>query len=148
MRTHFFIILLCFLCTLDHTSLAQKATTFQNAQGKWGYKDKNGKVKIPAKYDYIRVASLKNSKRLIVIKDKKYALYTTDGNGITGFTYQMISVPNPDSQLILAKKSELYGYINSQGKTVLPFKYSNASNFKDGKANVWLNRRLFMIDTS
>ncbi len=57
-------------------------------------------------------------------------------NGLTTNTMQKYSDWDYKS---VERKYDIYGYIDNQGKIVIPYKYSDASSFKNGKAKVFIS---------
>ena len=50
--------------------------------------------------------------------------------------HNLIDFAELNSKLILAKKDELWGFINWKNEVIIPFDYSYASVFQNGKAKV------------
>lgn len=69
-----------------------------------------------------------------VSKDSKWALADTTGKAITAFSWDAIG--DTVSDYIPAKRGELWGYISTTGKTLIPFEFTQAGCFKDGIALV------------
>jgi hypothetical protein len=87
--------------------------------GKLGLLDKNGKEVIPCAYE---------SK-----KDE------------TGITYHSSFY---SEGLINVQKDGKYGYLNNANKIVIPFEFTNAKSFSNGKAEVTRNGKIEYIDKS
>lgn len=109
----------------------------------------NNKIYLPIQYNYITPLYHKSKKGpLIVTKGDKQALYTLEGEALTGFEYDLIEIQIKRNLPIPAKKGEFYGYINQDGKQLIPFRYSKASNFFKNKAKVTLKGKPYDIDVS
>ncbi|MDL2299619.1 WG repeat-containing protein, partial [Bacteroides sp. OttesenSCG-928-E20] len=51
-------------------------------------------------------------------------------------------------RLILVTLNDKYGFVNEQGKEVVPCKYNDANSLQDGIANVCSNNKWGIIDAS
>ncbi|MBN1182029.1 MAG: WG repeat-containing protein [Bacteroidales bacterium] len=126
--------------------------------GKFGLVDSNGTEVIAPIYDNIKPL---NNRYVGVCKDKKWAIANNEGNIITQFNYDWIDDNYYDEMLLVFKgKIEftydeyleyevyngLYGYVNLQGKEVIPCRYSEASGFYNGKASVIKDDNSFSIN--
>jgi hypothetical protein len=58
----------------------------------------------------------------------------------------LIDFKELNSELILAKKKELWGYINWSNDVVIPFQYSYGSVFQDGEAKVCKEGKYYIIN--
>ena len=131
---------------------------------KWGYIDKIGKEIVPLEYDAIRDFSeglamvCSNGKCGFVDKTGKEVIPLKYG-GAGGFSEGLakVSLNGPTNDKISAMALYIslgqiipgekpFGYIDINGKEVIPMKYENCGNFSDGKAKVKLNQREFFID--
>ncbi|MGJ1264789.1 WG repeat-containing protein [Sphingobacterium spiritivorum] len=132
----------------------------------YGCLTREGEVLIPAQYEYINefdgqfTAAMKDNKMGIInlkneivfpftyesiiqirnglfigIQDSKYYLqeFNKSNPTLSGYTYLEIGV---DNDIIVAEKDNLHGYIDKNGKVLIPFKYHLASAFSDGVAYV------------
>ena len=109
----------------------------------------NNKTYLPIQYDYILPLYHKAKKGpLRVTKNGKQALYTLQGKALTGFAYDLIEIQHKRDLPIPAKKGALYGYINQEGKQLIPFRYSEASSFYKNKAKVKLKGKPYDMDVS
>jgi DNA-binding transcriptional regulator/RsmH inhibitor MraZ len=99
----------------------------------YGLIDKNNKIIVPAKYNNIS----ENSSELFVVQDEKgkFNMYSISDKKILASKYDLIAL-GQDSDLILVQKNDKYGYINKEGKIVLPIQYTYATVFTDGFAIV------------
>lgn len=107
--------------------------------------DKNGKTILPAgRYDYafqatdgligvgkdtdnyamVGFISQKTGKEVIPLNYVSTGLYDI---GINSFSEGLVLMQKPD---------ETWGYLNNQGKTIIPFVYSSAEDFSEGLAAV------------
>jgi hypothetical protein len=94
----------------------------------------------------------KNSRIIFPIKKKfsefyevsKYGFIDSYGNPHFTSYFQFISEPQDD--LILIKKENLYGYFNLEGVKVIDFKYQEATDFSLGYASVKINNKWGVIN--
>ncbi len=110
---------------------------------KYGYINKQGKLVIPIIYAEVKDFSdslamvykdfwqVINHRGKTVMSDS--LLITEMHNNQGGYD---VEPPSFHNGLMLSRKENLYGYVNKQGKVVIPYKYKNALDFKDGIALV------------
>jgi len=120
-------------------------STFQKDE-KNGMLDAQGKEVVPAQYSYIADHT---ATHFIAVEGETYSLHTIKGQKsvITGL--QHISITD-EPNIFLALKGDKYGFLDQDGKVLIPFKYAYATIFTDGVATVSLDADLtdiFMIDT-
>ncbi len=84
-----------------------------------GLLGENGKILIPAIYDYIMPI---NDYLYLVEKNNQYAIFDKNGMDISGFVYNY-SIDYTKEPYITCKKSNKMGVIDSLGKTIIPFIY-------------------------
>jgi TonB family protein len=113
----------------------------------YGIVGAKGKIIVPIAYNYVApVNSQQLQAGFIVAKAQQYALLGANGKPLTGFDYTLMRPQTHTSQRILARKQKAYGYLDLQGKVAIPFEYSQAANFRKGKAKVELQGASFEID--
>ncbi|MCA5005080.1 WG repeat-containing protein [Sphingobacterium bovistauri] len=113
-----------------------------------GIIDENNKVIVPAKYNSIQ----ENSSTLFVNMDDKgiYSLHRISDGKELASKYDLISL-SQDSDLVLVQKNNKYGYVNKDGKIVIPIQYAYATVFTAGLAVVSNSEdfsEVFYIDTT
>ncbi len=108
---------------------------------KWGYKDENGNIVIPAKYD--EVENFSEGLALVKINGKWGFIDKTDKLVIPA-KYDD-AWPFSDG-LARVKINGKYGFIDKADKLVIPAKYDNAVGFSDGLASVKINGKWGFID--
>lgn len=105
---------------------------------KWGYIDQSGNVVVDFKYD--RTSTFSEGYGLVTIKKPEKKIYLINAKAEIVFEIpENISRMNPFSQglaVVKDKESRLYGYMDTKGEIVIPFKYSTAKNFSEGLAKV------------
>lgn len=101
--------------------------------GKWGYRNSNGDLLIPFKFEaaYRFVGDL-----AIVIFNSKYGMIDLLGNLAIPADYDFLE---PFSEgLSVARVGNKFGYIDKQNKIRHPFIFDDADSFEKGKAKVIL----------
>ena len=128
---------------------------------KCGYIDKTGKVVIPLIYetafdlkaDYavvqingIPVQIDKTGKELPLISEMGYVDRSTLNVIIPATDYQSGCGFTADGLAIIQSKNYLYGAINQNGNTVIPFKYNSITRLENGLYEVSSNRKFGIVD--
>ena len=111
--------------------------------GFWGALNKDGIMVIPFEYDEMMV----KRSYIVVVKDHLQGLFSAKGERILKAEYEFI-YPTFDDPYIMVRKLGKYGYVNHDGKTVIPIRYENARNFRFGRATVLLNDESYEINRS
>lgn len=88
--------------------------------GKWGMKDANGKILIPAKYDQVFDFTKKVAR---VGMDGKFGLVNYTGKQISEIIYDDLQFHY--FGLLKAKKDGSKGFLNYQGEMIVPIEFSN-----------------------
>lgn len=116
------------------TSLAEGYAIF-GVNNKYGLLNEKLETTVPAAYDYILqyndqyfVTSQDSSSKIIAIQTKEVVL--------EGF--KELYLANVANLFIASNDGQHYGYVNDAGETIIPFNFSYASPFIDGKASVIL----------
>lgn len=136
----------------------QNLTAFQGTNGKYGFKDQNGKEIVSPKYDRVKTFS-EGMAAVCIIENgtDKWGYINASGKEVTAFIY---GDALPFSEGLAAARplgknwDALYGFINKTGKLVIPHLYpfifdmnmSDGWRFINGKAKVYKDRRFFYID--
>lgn len=104
--------------------------------------DKTGKEILPAIYELVEW----NSERGIakVACDGLFGLCDRDGKELVPFIYRWMG--GTENDLILVFSEKHYGYIRQDGTAVIPFRYDDAYDFKDGTALVVRGGKSYKID--
>ncbi|MBI5540524.1 MAG: WG repeat-containing protein [Bacteroidia bacterium] len=145
---------------LIYISLDNHAQTyvfkFRAVKGKlWGYADINGKTIIEPQYpfcndfadngialvffvkyeygDFIRLNG-----EYIKPEPEEFSLNNIMGRAVQGYAEGFVAVKNNNK----------WGYLNSQGKIAIPFKYDEASYFNNGYAIVKSGKSFLVLDTT
>ena len=143
-HSQFFIItILSFLLP----ALAKSQLTLRSYKdtkiGKFGYKNKDGQVIIPAKYD--RVYGFIDG-LCIVSLDKKYGFIDETGKEITPIKYE--GTENFREERARVQLDKKWGFIDKTGKEIVSPVYQGADFFNEGLARVKLEDKWGFIDRS
>lgn len=112
--------------------------------GKWGYIDTTGEVVIPPKYD--DVERFNNGLAAVSI-GRKWGLI--DKNGEVKGKIEFDSIfNNEEMSLIRVNLDGMTGYINRDGKTVVPTKYNEVINYNDEAVVVRLKKKWGVCDST
>lgn len=108
------------------------------------YRDENN-GKEPTEWE--QVTEINNQGYGIISVGGYYGAINTEGEIIIPLEYDhLIDFKELESEIILAKKEELWGYINWKNEIIIPFEYSYASVFQDGEAKVCKNGKYYIIN--
>ncbi len=107
----------------------------------FGYKSKNGRIKIPAKYDHVFEFS---EDRAVVGNKFKYGIIDNKGEEVTELKYDEVSTFTEGMARV--RKDYKYGFINHSGEEIVPIIYDYADNFKNNFAWVYLNGKYGYIN--
>jgi hypothetical protein len=116
--------------------------------GKYGYKDRSGKIVIPTQFDFATDLFVEDM-AWVKVKDR-IGYINKQGKTIVSPQFDYFGgdgVGNFDSGLARVCLEGKCGYIDKTGKIVIPLKYNDAAQkFKDGLAWVKIGDRLGYID--
>lgn len=98
-----------------------------------GIIDSKNNIIVP--FNYNNISEVVGDKFIVVDEDYKYNLYSINEDKVA--TYDLIMYANEDNLFIVMHDSK-YGYIDGQGKVIIPLQYSYASSFYQGTAAVLL----------
>lgn len=114
-----------FVCS----AYTQSLVAFKDASGKYGFKNKSGKIVVPAKYDIVGVEMSEDfqfSEGFISVKlNGKWGFMDSTGKEIAAPKYDEVGFFR--SGYAEVKKNGKYGFINTAGKEVTPVKYQKIS---------------------
>lgn len=114
---------------------------FKDNNGKWGFKDENGHIVIPAKYDGITGFS----EGLSCVKSKEKWRFI-DKNDRVVLPGEYDEAHSFSEGLAAVKVNGKYGFIDKTGSLVIPAKYDSGFAFLEGLAAVKLNDKYGFID--
>jgi len=112
-------------CIYDKASDFSEGLAFVRKDDKYGYINADGKIVIPLIYTS---ANEFHSGLARVEKNKKVIYINRYGKEIFSLKYSPRDFSNG---MLLVKRKSRYGYFDTQGKLVIPYKYYNANNFED-----------------
>lgn len=135
-------ILAALLAFLALTGSAQALQKFMKYP-KWGYKNAAGGVVIKPKYNLAE----EFSEGLAAVAPKyDYGFIDETGQMVIKPGFADAGSFSEGLAGVRSKKEGLWGYIDKQGNTVVPFIYQQAFPFHNGKARVKINDKFGVID--
>jgi len=124
-------------------SFSEGMAAVRNSKNQWGYIDVTGKEIIPCSYDWGEPFS---GDLALLQKDLKYGY--TDKTGKTAIGFKSLCDACSFSEGLAAVKQDTvngYGYIDSNGKEIIPQKYNDALPFSEGLAAVNKGQKGYFI---
>lgn len=137
---------------------SQNLTSFKGANGKYGFKDPKGEEIVNPKYHKVKDFS-EGMAAVCIMEDgtEKWGYINETGKEVTAFIY---GDALPFSEGLAAARpigktwDAFYGFIDKTGKLVVPHLYPFVFDtnmwdgwmFKNGKAKVYKDKRIFFID--
>jgi hypothetical protein len=112
---------------------------------KVGMMNRNGKIIAPVKYDAF--GGLRKDTFSYRVGDK-WGFISRKGHEVTPALYAEVSLFNFEDGMAMVKQNGKWGFLDSTGKLAIPAIYDNASDFKNGKAEVNIKGKAVMIDKS
>lgn len=119
--------------------------------GKWGYTDTTGAIKIELKYDYTGDFSegyaLAQAGQKFIVLDKTGAeLFSYDKGILIGEFHNGLILAKDIDKTLPSYKSDRFGYLNAKGEFVIRPQFKNATPFYEGYAIIKdsLNKFHFM----
>lgn len=128
---------------------------------KMGLKHLNGKIVVPCKYDIVQNFS---EGMAAVCEETLWGYVDSFGNNIIPCLYRSVNYydngvmddwgeyGSPDEAndfhegLVMVMKNRMAGFLNKQGKTVIPFVYKRAKDFSEGFAAVKTTQKWGFVD--
>lgn len=112
-------------------ALQAQVKPFEADNGKYGFKDKAGNIVTSAKYDFVTVLSENDGSIYGVAINKRYGFVSgVTGKQITALLYDDIDFFGDGFAMI--KRGGVYGFINTEGKEVIPPKYGDVGGVSEG----------------
>ena len=144
----FFFIAMLFCCCLKGN--AQNLKPFEANNGLYGYKDEKGKIVIPARY-VTATYFYDGIDKAWVYLNSKFALINKKGKLVTAFKYSYVNFFSEGMAVVAVNTKFMeegggYGFVDKNGKEVIPLIYDHVEEFKDGKARVKKAGKEFYID--
>lgn len=106
----------------------------------YGYADSNGNIVIPPAFIWAR--RFINGQARVALTEDHYALIDRAGNVILREeeeTFSVMTLENAGTgkpRYAFQGENELYGYIDTQGRVVIPPQFSEADDFRNGYAEI------------
>ena len=120
----------------------------------WGYANQKGEVVIAPKYAKCYKFSPEGWAAIYNQDERQYYFINTKGENmnteVKGFKLRDgmgFDVEGFKSGLAMIKVGEKWGYMNTEGKMVIPAKYDDANDFNDGYASAKSGDKYFVVDT-
>lgn len=135
-------------CRFDQVDEFKDDIALVVKDGKFGFVSKQGAIIVPEIYDYSHSIRLMPGfyKGFARIESKgKQGLIDTKGNFILPLK-NFEEVGYASEFIIPVRKKKLWGFIDMQQKTVIPFAFDHASHFENGCAPVMKNLKYALID--
>lgn len=107
---------------------------------KYGYIDRTGKVVIPLQYHWCEPFS--DGMAAVGMDDYNYKYIDRTGKEVTSQEYSFFD------GLAAVEKNEKWGYIDRDGKVVIPLQYDYVYDFSEGLAVVYKDEKKSFIDTA
>ena len=115
-----------------------------NENGKFGYIDTKGNVKIACNYD--KAGNFIDG--IARVGRGRYEWYINRNGKVIGRSYDYSEVLDFSCGLGAVNKGGRWGFINKKGKEVIELKYDAVSQFVDGYAMVKMGKTVGLIDTA
>lgn len=110
---------------------------------KYGAKDKEGKIIINPKYDYLWYDG--KEEIFLFRKGRKWGIIDRHGKIVMPPKYEILRFQEGLAPVEVKGK---WGYINKKGETVINPRFDRAEEFEDGYAHIMLNHKYGIIDRS
>lgn len=118
----------------DHISDFKGDILKVEADGKYGFINKEGQEVVPIIYDDVKISSQGNYVTLLL--KQNYSMVTSDGKEICQLKYDSIDAINEEVGLASVYKNNYYGFIDTKGNEIIPLKYRFAEEFRGEYARV------------
>lgn len=107
----------------------------------YGYIGKNLKIVVDPIYKYAE--NFSDNKALVKISDTQYGVIDNNFKIISTLNYTNMRSLSEDMIPFMDKSTNKYGYVNTEGKIILPATFMDAFSFKDGFAIVNLSDKTY-----
>ncbi|MEO0233877.1 MAG: WG repeat-containing protein [candidate division WOR-3 bacterium] len=112
---------------------------------KWGFCDRNKKIVIECKYDFVE--PFYNGFAIVNINDEVFFINTKGEESEPPSTEEQQQEVQPEVLLEVFEENGLYGYKDKTGNVLIKPQYQEAQAFSNGLASVKKNNRWGYIDT-
>lgn len=100
--------------------------------GKYGVIDLQNKTVVP--FQYPAIVEIVENRFIVSEEDDSYSLYSLEGDKKASFDYIMYA---KEKEIFIVIQNEKYGFINADGKVIIPLQYEYATPFEKGLAEVY-----------
>ena len=131
-------------CMYEYLSPIKANKAFYKANGKWGIIDTSNKAIQLAIYDNIEIDGSSLSEQnmpskafqsdMYVRNNGKIGMLKANGEDFIPMKYDSLGVYSDD--MLVAKVGDKYGFLNEEGKEIVPFIYPQAHDYSEGLAAV------------
>ena len=131
-------------CMYEYLSPIKANKAFYKANGKWGIIDTSNKAIQLAIYDNIEIDGSSLSEQnmpskafqsdMYVHNNGKIGMLKANGEDFIPMKYDSLGVYSDD--MLVAKVGDKYGFLNEEGKEIVPFIYPQAHDYSEGLAAV------------
>lgn len=127
------------LASIQMVQAASNDTLFPIVKDKkWGYINSSGKIVVAPKYDHASVFA--EGRGMVTMKKPVKKIHCIDATGKVVFeapeSWADMNEFSYGLAVVKDKATKLYGYVDLNGKQVIPFKFSSAGDFSEGLAKV------------
>lgn len=116
--------------------------------GKYGFLDRRGREVVPCSYDLVGIFGL--NRAMVCIGDR-FGIIDTAGRIVLPIEYESLSSSGDkyyySDSLAMVEKDGKVGYVDLDGKLVIPFYFSDGYQFSEGLASVRYGEKWGYIDT-
>ncbi len=131
-------------CMYEYLSPIKTGKAFYKANGKWGIIDANNKTIQLAIYDNVEIdgstlseqkmPSMAFKSNMYVRNNGKVGMLKANGEDFIPVKYDSLGMYSDN--MLVAKVGDKYGFLNEEGKEVVPFIYPQAHDYSEGLAAV------------
>ncbi|MEO0288539.1 MAG: WG repeat-containing protein [candidate division WOR-3 bacterium] len=142
----FFMFLLSNAVLLFAKNLPEPPELIPYRKGdKWGFCDRNKKIVIECKYDYVE--PFNNGFAIVKINDELFFINTKGEESEPPSTEEQQQEVQSEELLEVFEENGFYGYSDKAGNVLITPQYQQADGFSNGLASVKKNNRWGYIDT-
>ena len=133
------------ICLGSIIGFAQDLDSFKDENGKFGYKDKEGKVVIPAEFDDVARTFNSDEKLTRVKLNEKYGFINHEGKRVIDIIYDDSGSEPDENGVIYLEKNDKYALADQAGNLIIDFKYEWLVHAVDTFYRVGLNEKMGIV---
>ena len=133
------------LCLSSLIGFSQDLVSYKDENGKYGYKDKEGKVVIPAEFDDVARTFNSDEKLTRVKLNEKYGFINHEGKRVIDIIYDDSGSEPDENGLIYLEKNDKYALADQAGNLFVDFKYEWLVHAVDTFYRVGLNEKMGIV---